>query len=78
MYSNYEFYLLYQIKLGNMEFYLVYQIKLWEIEFLFGIPKIISMNPMTVPQDYSGITHLTLRQILLKEDLYFGFDRDEV
>ena len=52
-----------------MEFYLVYQIKLWEIEFLFGIPKIISMNPMTVPQDYSGITHLTLRQFLLKEDL---------
>ncbi|MDE5874657.1 MAG: ATP-binding protein [Muribaculaceae bacterium] len=30
---------------------------------------VVSMNPMTVPQDYSGITHLTLRQFLQMESL---------
>lgn len=29
---------------------------------------VVSMNPMLRPQDYEGITHLTLRGFLLKED----------
>ena len=30
---------------------------------------VISMNPMSRPQNYEGIKHLTLRQFLMTDDL---------